>query len=471
MDIFTPPLPSNWGIVGGSSFTYVNNFPVLNPTLFGPQRKARTTLQKKEDIQRNRKVLSDEVLAKFNTRKSGDLTNRSQSGQKSDIQEILMDSKKHFNRICRSLISFQSIVRMRKIRLPYKKRRAAAKVISHAWKAYRHRQLRKKYNAQAQAKICLIQSVVRRYIARKKFVKRYKQLILLQSVCRMGIQIFRYRASIAVTLVLQKLYRGYCQRIKYRKLILRICKMQAMIKGWLRRKKELENRKKKAIDLRNHIQLLWHLEHTPLILRSKFWKLIQGESILIIAIYEEECKRLWNALGWGPKLQGYSSFANKFIVAVNTLQSILQRPPPVSQAQQHALNMLNLERKAIYDKLKLQITPEQREIFFRSFGITGKKRKKNLSERLWLNRAEANASADVLLFGVSAEECKSFVADKRRDKIRAAAVESVRACFKTIQKFNTTKKMSSTQAHTITTTASKQRHRGIVSVATDVSEA
>jgi len=237
------------GIIGGSSFTYVNNFPILNPTLFGPQRKARTTLQKKEDIQRNRKVLSDEVLAKFITRRSGDLTTRSQSGQKSDIQDILMDSKKHFHRIIRALTSFQSLVRMRKVRLPYNKKKHTARVISHAWKAYRHRQLRKKYNAQAQAKICLIQSVVRRYIARKLFLKRYSQLILIQSFCRMGIQLIRYRSKVAISLVLQKLYRGYRQRMIYIKQILRICKLQALVKGWMKRKKELGNRKKKLIEI------------------------------------------------------------------------------------------------------------------------------------------------------------------------------------------------------------------------------
>ena len=95
----------------------------------------------------------------------------------------------------------------------------------------------------------------------------------------------------------QSMYRRRRLRDVYVRMRKAIIKVEARVRAWLVSRQEGWNRAMMARSLRRDIVLLWEREYTPLAYRSKFFLMIDGESYLHLALYEEEKKRLVDSLG------------------------------------------------------------------------------------------------------------------------------------------------------------------------------
>jgi hypothetical protein len=124
-----------------------------------------------------------------------------------------------------------------------------------------------------------VQAVWRMAARRKEYLRCKHAVIRLQSLCRMK--------------ALRNVY--VCKKSA-------ITKVQANVRAWIVSKQERYNRAQMACRLRADILLLWEREFTPLGYRSKFYLMIEGDSYLHLALYEEEKKRLVESLG-GKYLQ------------------------------------------------------------------------------------------------------------------------------------------------------------------------
>jgi hypothetical protein len=107
---------------------------------------------------------------------------------------------------------------------------------------------------------------------------------------------------------LQTLHRKKTVRKVYMLLKRAIIKIQSKVKGWLVCKQEKRRRVARASRLREDLVLLWEREYTPLVYRSKFFLLIEGNSYLYLALYEEEKKRLVESLGGAYRRLPFHTF-------------------------------------------------------------------------------------------------------------------------------------------------------------------
>lgn len=107
-------------------------------------------------------------------------------------------------------------------------------------------------------------------------------------------QYVRYRCAV---IKLQNGFRRKVLRAEYLMMRIAVIKVEARVRAWMVEGQEKRNRRQMARALRSDILLLWEKEFTPLGYRSKFYLMIEGDSYLHLALYEEEKKRLIESLG------------------------------------------------------------------------------------------------------------------------------------------------------------------------------
>lgn len=124
----------------------------------------------------------------------------------------------------------------------------------------------------------------------------------VQAAWRMAARRREYTRCRLAVIQLQSIYRMKVLRDVYVRKKNAITKVEACVRGWIVSRQERYNRAQMACRLRADILLLWEREYTPLGYRSKFFLMIEGDSYLHLALYEEEKKRLVESLG-GKYLQ------------------------------------------------------------------------------------------------------------------------------------------------------------------------
>ena len=176
------------------------------------------------------------------------------------------------------------------------------------------------------------------------------------------------------------------------------------------------------------------LEHTPLIYRSKFWKLINGTGSLHIGVHEDELERLWLSLRLDKNFSADMTFKLKFTTVANQL--FTQRVTSTSAVQIEPLHRETAERKELYIKLKENTPTDIRESFFRQFDlITAKKRKQTIVNTIiWINIKYADAAGSMMLTGVADDEKRDWIRMKQGIRVRKAGVETVKACLMCLQR-------------------------------------
>ena len=259
----------------------------------------------------------------------------------------------------------------------------------------------------------------------------------------------------------QSMYRRRRLRDVYVRMRKAIIKVEARVRAWLVSRQEGWNRAMMARSLRRDIVLLWEREYTPLAYRSKFFLMIDGESYLHLALYEEEKKRLVDSLGGkyvhtmlitgrpkpirvpigqvnplanksfssGTNHKGDGSPSRNPLIVSNgttpptagksqggynngnlrldsmervTIIGVPTRLNPQVEARLSiSSSMLKDERKDIYLKLKSNTGEDIRDSLFNMFEFDKnmKKRKQTLSALVWTAREEAHLinSAQVVL--------------------------------------------------------------------------
>lgn len=133
---------------------------------------------------------------------------------------------------------------------------------------------KKSKNATFLGMVSKVQGFLRMSVRRKEYVRYRHAVIRLQSA-------FRRRVLRAVYLLKRRA----------------VIKVEARVRAWMVEGQERRNRTQMAKALRSDVLLLWEKEFTPLGYRSKFYLMIEGDSYLHLALYEEEKKRLIESLG------------------------------------------------------------------------------------------------------------------------------------------------------------------------------
>lgn len=225
-----------------------------------------------------------------------------------------------------------------------------------------------------------------------------------------------------------------------------IIKIQAMMRGSIVHKQEKRKRVWIKKCLQEDIALLWSKERAALVYRSKFFTMIQGDSYLHLALFEDEKKRLIVSLGGlytqstlgavplsvetSPRNNGSFSHCsspsdNPLIVNPPPIISSKKCPPidvkkrgpnesklllmgvphKLTQTVERRLSANELkvveERKEIYYKLKGSNTDNVRDSLFKLFDFQRimKKKKRTLSDIVWSSNDNTHMinSAQVVL--------------------------------------------------------------------------
>lgn len=297
-----------------------------------------------------------------------------------------------------------------------------------AARCVRNQATRRRDNATFLRLVIRSQAFVRMIARRKEFLACRSAVIKLQGTCRMRL--------------LRKVY------LRMRKAIIQV---QTRARAWLVSRQEGWNRGLMSRSLRRDIVLLWEREYTPLAYRSKFFLMIDGDSYLHLALYEEEKKRLVDSLGGkyvrtllitgrpkpirlpvgqvnplanksfsfstkhkgdgspsrnplisngkpsaaSGKLQGSYTNANLRLDSMErvTIIGVPTRLNPQIEARLAiSMSMLKEERKDIYLKLKSNTGEDIRDSLFNMFEFEKnmKRRKQTLSALVWTAREESH---------------------------------------------------------------------------------
>jgi len=484
LETYTAPEPSNWDLPGvlktapenhqekhqESSYSY-QQFPMLNPLLYGPIRPARMLLQKPEkgrqaNANQNLTLVQDKITQSLES-----CANSPRNSQKiqSDIERVeimirnrmVIAKKRNFGAL-NALVKVQSRIRMLGPRRIYLDRIAERAIRIHD-------------SMLLALRIVRVQSYLRMAITRKKFLSYRSAVMVLQSCSR---------------------------RRGLRKVYLNIrnatIKIQAKMRGWIVHKYEKYKRIWIKKCLREDIALLWSKEKAALMYRSKFYFMIQGDSYLHLALYEEEKERLIVSLGGRYTHSTLGSFplpveiplGNSGLLSVCSSPTdnplIINQPHSVTSSTKKSLNEGLLfaigvpykltqtvekrlsanelkvveERKEIYQKLKANDSDKVRDSVFKLFDFqsTMKKKKRTLSASVWnsiddkhvmnssqvvLALASSSSSTGgrgVLGFMRKKSETNSGIDTdllldaKIQRRVHQACIESVRACMISLQK-------------------------------------
>lgn len=283
---------------------------------------------------------------------------------------------------------------------------------------------------------------------RRSTVKFASMVKRVQAFWRMVARRKEYSRCRIAMVMLQSIFRRRILRRMYVRKRAAVILIETNVRGWMVLRQEKRNRAQMALLLRNDILLLWEREFTPLGYRSKFFLMIEGESYLHLALYEEEKKRLVeslggkyvrsnlitgrfkkspmtgarNSLGYGDKavinnqgkgdnspsrnpLMGSRKTSNVADINQNNMTlrldgmeriTVIGVPshllPHVEARLAISAQMLKDERKEMYLRLRTGTADSVRESLYKMFEFDKrmKKKKATLSAIVWTNREDAH---------------------------------------------------------------------------------
>lgn len=368
VETYTCPTPSNWGLPAGKTYSY-SKFPsTLSSDLMGPLRPAKMLVSAPESARANAVAAKTSFMIKSRlcgmrtaaaTETSGSMS-LDDTVAYADV-EYFMAAKVHYDYVNTLLTKCQAWYRMKSNRNAYL--------------------LRKKQIADA--------------LAMKKMKKILKKFFRM-AVCKVYLCVSLRRIR-----RLQSLYRSRRVRRMFLKKMRGIVVVQSVIRKWKVFRTQSLERTHTIAKLREQILLLWQIENTSLLYRSRFWVFFSKGTFMNIAIHREELLRLYTELGLLTSLEYRTFSMEKFATISQKLSSKSLTEGSLSgdgrTNMRECKRLLEEEREVIYTKLKGQTDGSDRTKFFEAFQLSSqKKRKQTLSRRLWLDTEKITISLTVV---------------------------------------------------------------------------
>jgi len=418
-ETYSPPPPSLWGIPSGKEYVY-SKFPSLADGEYGTLRPLQILIAGPEMSRRVEGKIdaSYAIFAKISksnggrggassnnktslggaTALAGAVSEASSDQQKRDLLNMLLArSSERLASLTRGVIVLQSVFRKSIIRKRFIKKRQAAICVQGGFRAYCARKV-----ASANRRLRQMES----YISHVECVKSFLRFAMARQ---------KYLRTRRVILWMQCHYRRLVVQRWFKLVIRRFTLFAARVRGFMARKKQAQRRVALFLDLRSTLLYLWRIEATSLFYRSLFWHLVDSPSYLHLALHCDEMRRLFKSLGLytnGPITRGIAcpilvalrevkaSPLMKCIVehkgdsshAVFASQGLLARPVLVRLATARAREAA--EREELYKTMKADLDDKLKEAQFTAFGIElkAKHRKQTLVGLLWNNPTSTHLS-------------------------------------------------------------------------------
>lgn len=459
LEIYLPPKPSTFNLPSSNSdLGSRRKFPRLKPDLYGPPRKTKywtTEFYQRRTAHPN--LLHDPVLSKlylstpFTSCPERDLqwafyavthqymlsadrnvitcceeftpnTNKEYQNMKNSLRasaassavipeaNILLNTVRSTNgRILWGLAQLQALCRMHYHR---KKYRFTVKAIINLQMFFRGHHFRVRYGSTFKGmnkKAVEIQRVVRAFSVRRKKEKMLRSATLLTQLIGVFLAKRRFKKLKRAVTVVTSHVRARFDRFVYLVLVRgMIIKLQARVRGMLKRERVSSLRRERIVCYRAQIFDLWRRASTPLSYRTKFWKLINKNTFLHLALHEEELARLWNFLGITASefssctvfercLQIQSELdTNKNIESNQLIFLFPAEFPPIKgeaidkkkEDLMKARTALNAERQKMYSLLKnMDLSTRHRVYQLFNLGETEDRKKERIVKCLWEYRS------------------------------------------------------------------------------------
>ncbi len=190
----------------------------------------------------------------------------------------------------------QALWRGHAARLSYRQQRAAAVAIQQRWRATLAMQGARARFGALRRRVVVAQAAARRWLARRARARGVRAVGVVQRWGRMALARRRYGRQRAAVVRVQALWRGRRAKGAYAYQRRGVMAVQAAVRGVLARGRGRAERAGRVAAMRAHAFALWRLARTPLVDRTRLWAL-RGEGFLPLAVWGEECGRLWEELG------------------------------------------------------------------------------------------------------------------------------------------------------------------------------
>ena len=297
-ETYTPPTPSVSGLQVGQTFEY-SKWPRLKLDNVGPTRAARVLLKGGAEMRRKanklqvdcqkfsalaQSIYGSRMAEETDSSKSsvnGNINSHdsSSSAGHNQLQNVLEEGAVRYRKITSVISRVQSRIRMRIIRERFLKQCSSIVRIQSIFRSYvcskRVGGMRVLASLKEQiVHIVRIQTKMRGFVARRKYIRIYSMILWLQAGARAG-----------------------DSRKKYLHLRSHFHRLSGIMRGFLTRLQD-ERRRELLFDMyRGQLLLLWKMEHTTLYYRSLFWVMVRWPTYLHLAMLRDELFRLYNNIG------------------------------------------------------------------------------------------------------------------------------------------------------------------------------
>lgn len=439
---FHAPLPMPAPQADGtmSRFSYVNGFPRLIHRNYGFVRKPRRIAD--YETQRRANAAVQQILMQLHLTNGFGLDAPDDDEDKdgalslSPLDQIVLLNNKNavdkkrqmsvddinaneFKKREKSIVYAQSLWRCKINRRNYQLKIASIRTIQTNWGRMKRRTpLIRKRNACKQ-----IQRLARQFLFKLR----------------------RLNASIKIVSV-QRMYVQRCQYLQRRR---NIIKRQAIFRGYLIRKESIITRYEKIVKLREELFKLWKHLDKPLLYRAKFWLLfgstnttvpfkqpalkqapIYYYTFLEMGVHLDEVERL-------KKEKERCNNNNNINSSNNNTAEGLNMEAKTRLHNQNKFKQFISKRKAgyekhdrdhVYERLKLKVPKETRQRYFNMFKLdSGKRRKHQLAERLFMKLDECDLSSQVMLSTVEQDDIGvDWVLNKKLQRINKNIYETLK---------------------------------------------
>ena len=426
---YAPPSPSTAGITGLVRYSY-STFPDLQAANFTTPRNVRALVNEPELGRRVDGKVMSEVLKKAAHSQleqrsfrniyavSTDLTGA--LDERDALEKSLRQATERYHIFLRAVVILQAgFRRLNRIRT-YRRFMKAVSTLQRRHKNKRFYRIAQALGSKSFVASIIVQKHARGLIARRKYSKLKKAMATLRRMLPMFIIRSEFRRTIRRLVRLQRRVKRYLMRFRARQslratriqsvmrmfqirrrfmsTIEKVRRVQAFYRG-IRSRRIICTERDILINSLKHVLFdLWSMNATPLIVRSNFWRLLDKTSAFLqLGIYYDEYIQVCNNL----ELLQLQIVKKGDPISQQLLQTTAFLEAPQVSFRTRRNNGRSAreadvvaERNVLYLTMKKDRDERRRLVFFRKFGIeTAKKRKRTLSDHVWLERARVDDSA------------------------------------------------------------------------------
>lgn len=260
-------------------------------------------------------------------------------------------------------------------------------------------------------------------------------MAILRNFFKMAHCRVQYRLALRRIRRLQAIFRSRKYRKSFKETKRKIIRLQAMFRKHVTFTQQTKRRAASLKQLRSLIVLLWGIEHTPLLYRSRFWILFDAPSYLNIGIHEDELQRLQTVLGFDKTTSASASASGSGSASASTpsqrrrgenltrvvsarvlANQLTVVNPDIKKVIAEAAKAEAEERKRLYTAFKMDMSDAHLHVLFAAFAIdANKKRKQTLSTIVWLDPDKAATSSCAVVAANNFKHVATSVRVPQRD--------------------------------------------------------